>query len=99
MDRQFTKQGNHLSRCRRGEVDPVSLDSILMETARLSERAEMYFRFLRRRLSTDLESVSKGEKLTSELRELDNWIGNTKLRQGLIFVEYIFLKYWSFKIG
>ena len=81
MDRQFTKQGNHLSRCRRGEVDPVSLDSILMETARLSERAEMYFRFLRRRLSTDLESVSKGEKLTSELRELDNWIGNTKLRQ------------------
>ena len=83
MEREFTKQGNHISRCRRGEVDPLSLDSILMETARLSERGEMYFRFLRRRLSTDLESVAKGDNLKRELRELDNWIGNTQLSHHL----------------
>lgn len=83
MDREFTKQGNQVSRCRRGEVDPVSLDAILMETARLSERGEMYFRFLRRRLSTDLESVSKGTDLDLELKKLDNWIGNTQLSHHL----------------
>jgi len=44
--------GDKVSRCRRGEVDPLTLDGILNETSRLSERSEMYFRFLKRRLQT-----------------------------------------------
>ena len=52
-----TIKGDKVSRCRRGEVDPLTLDGILNETSRLSERSEMYFRFLRRRLETG--NVSK----------------------------------------
>ena len=76
MDRSFTEQGDKVSRCRRGEVDPLTLDGILNETSRLSERSEMYFRFLRRRLQTDLECSANKDNLTTELRELDNWIRN-----------------------
>ena len=91
MDRQFTKQGNHISRCRRGEVDPLSLDSILMETARLSERGEMYFRFLRRRLATDLESVAKGDALKKELRDRVRKIGT--------FSEILYWRQFLINIG
>ena len=79
MDRSFTEQGDKVSRCRRGEVDPLTLDGILNETSRLSERSEMYFRFLRRRLQTDLECSANKDNLTTELRELDNWIRNGSL--------------------
>ena len=83
LDRKFSEQGDKVSRCRRGEVDPLTLDGILNETSRLSERSEMYFRFLRRRLQTDLECSANKENLSVELRELDNWIGNTKLAHQL----------------
>ena len=57
----------------------------------------MYFRFLRRRLETgnvlisrtitnmnlDLECTTNKEALPMELRELDHWIGNTKLSHHL----------------
>jgi len=83
MDMSFSQQGDKVSRCRRGEVDPLTLDGILNETSRLSERSEMYFRFLRRRLETDLECTTNKEALPMELRELDHWIGNTKLSHHL----------------
>ena len=59
MDRGFTTTSQKVMKSKRGDVDSLSLDAVLTETARLSERGEMYFRFLRRRLATDLESVSK----------------------------------------
>lgn len=83
MDRDFTSLSQKILRSKRGDVDSLSLDAILTETARLSERGEMYFRFLRRRLATDLESVSKGERLDEEIRKLENWIGNTQLAHHL----------------
>ena len=62
MDRGFTSTSQKVMKSKRGDVDSLSLDAVLTETARLSERGEMYFRFLRRRLATDLESVSKVKK-------------------------------------
>jgi len=62
MDRGFTTTSQKVMKSKRGDVGSLSLDAVLTETARLSERGEMYFRFLRRRLATDLESVSKVRK-------------------------------------
>ena len=63
--------GDKVSRCRRGEVDPLTLDGILNETSRLSERSEMYFRFLRRRLEAG-KYFSRSEANTPELIKLIN---------------------------
>lgn len=69
MDRGFSALSQKVMKSKRGDVDSLSLDAVLTETARLSERGEMYFRFLRRRLATDLESVSK---VVSSDQDLEN---------------------------
>ncbi|CAG5079522.1 Oidioi.mRNA.OKI2018_I69.PAR.g9273.t1.cds [Oikopleura dioica] len=99
MDRGFSALSQKVMKSKRGDVDSLSLDAVLTETARLSERGEMYFRFLRRRLATDLESVSKGEKLDEEVRKLENWIGNTSLAHHLqsIMGKYVSMEKYYMK--
>ncbi|KAF7990028.1 hypothetical protein HCN44_008702 [Aphidius gifuensis] len=62
------------------KVDPKTLDLLLGELTLMHSRAELYIRFLRRRITNDLEiAIADEEQRSMKLIEFDEMIKNSEL--------------------
>ncbi|XP_023216827.1 conserved oligomeric Golgi complex subunit 4-like [Centruroides sculpturatus] len=88
--RQFLKKANTVQQILKNsyksteKLDPLELDVLLAEVTLLNTRTELYFRFIRRRVTGDVEIAALDEKSREEqLKQLDCLIMECELSQSM----------------
>lgn len=89
-NRQFLKKANTVQQILKNshksieKLDPLELDVLLAEVTLLNTRTELYFRFIRRRVTGDAEIAALDEKSREVyLKQLDRLIVECELSQSM----------------